>query len=484
MDQRYFKRYHSLLSEDKKNSLVLLNGDLTELILHNREYSIRCHSQTEAGREELEKRLSKARQTFFNQEHLINWLCKIKEDAKLETDKIAIRFAATMGQKEDRIDFEKVGWLAGIYDAADTYLNEIMAATRLPFNKAHHQTLDRLEQLDALYIKNDYLLPGYYQIQKDKRIKKHDFEINNLNTYWEDYLSLKDKHQVSEDFGDKSFLLHQYHIEFVWQLIKTRPREEVKAMLDYHYYKYAGSANDFLHHIEYRILPMVEDFAKTDALLYRQLVAEWLREKKFLLSKQDEDFLRKSVVAACAAFLNSLPVHKPLQDENKYNTVIRDLLQQGIRSKGWFVNDQSLGEFTDSESTAHRAGIAARDLLIVDEKQQLFSALECFRLRYVPRSTETHNAVSLHLSKIFRNEITGISPLFMIIYCEAESFAKTWKKYLEYVAAFDFERYALLELKNNVVVEPSRANLKLAISVHAREESSVHLHHLFINMQP
>ena len=483
MKQQFFRKSQSLLDPDGKENFVFLNTALMEIVLKNTLIEKRFISQIQQGRDELEKRLTKARITFFSKEDMANWLSKIKEDAKLETDKIAIKFESTFGRYENNIDFERAGFLTGLYDAADNYLNEMTAAKPIHLNRAHYSIYDKLEKLDKLYLKNDNL-PGYYQIQKDKKIKKHVFELKNLDDFWQDYLSLKDKHQVTEDFGDKQFLLQQYHLEFAWQLIQIKPRADIKLMLDYHYHKYHGTPDDFLEHIEFRVLETIEGIANTERLVFRQLIVEWLREKKQLLSEADEQFLLESIVAACTSFLNSLAVHRPLQDENKYNTVIRDLLQQGVRMKGWFVNDQSMGGFTDSTSMAFRAGIASRDLILVNEKQQTFSIIEFFRLTYVPKSGETYSVLSSHLNKIFRNEITGISPLFMIIYSETSSFAKTWEKYLAYVEKFDFGNYPLVEVKKDLDIKPERINLKLAISLHKREEGEISLHHLFINMLP
>jgi hypothetical protein len=484
MERKFFRRTsnNSLIDEKSKRSLTIINISIGKLVIENDLFRQRCLSQVEEGKQRFENDLEKARKTFFSKEDMANWLCKMQEDVETETDLIYIQFEAKLGGDPNKIDFEKVGYLAGIYSEAETYLKILTASEPVCRNKARFEVYDKLEKLDSDYLRIDNL-PGYYQIHKAKLIKKHEFEIKSLDEYWQDYLSLKEKHNVAEGFGDKKYLLYMYHREFSMELHKIRPRGDIKLMLDYHYIKFKGVPTDFLNNIEYRILPILEEYAVSDYIVYRQLILEWVKEKNEIMSFEDQNFLIEAIEDCCATFINSLAIHRSLNDENKYNTIIKDLLQKVIGSKRWTASDQTLGGFTDSSSLASSAGIAERDLIIYNEKQQIVSAAEFFRLNHVPANIDADSIPKSHLLKIFRNEVTGISPLFMIVYCETKSFNETWEKYLSFIQKIDFGTYPLINLQSGLSTV-NRANIKKAISEHNRESMVIQLYHIFINMYP
>lgn len=473
----------SLLKKESDNSIRIISSLLSPYIMESNDFANRCISMVSKGKAELRKKLEDARKVIFTREDLTNWFHKIKEDAVTETDMIFIEYEASIGMDVDDINFEKAGFLAGIYQEAERYLNLMIAIEPLDKNKAHYSVLDRLEKLDEEYVNKDNI-PGYYSVQTDSKIYKHKYEIKNLDDYWRDYLSLKDKHQVTEGFGNTKYLLSQFHSEFKWKLIKIRPREDIKEFLDYHLKKYAGEPIDFLNHIEFRIMPNIDGFAGSDYLIYQILMKEWLKEKRSYINKKEQDFLFESIVSVASTFLDNVFEYKKSSDENKYNLLIRDFLNHSIKHKGWCVKDQSMGGTTDSDSQANSAGISSRDLIVLNEKGHHISAIECIRLKSVPTDVENDSDIKSHLKKIFRNEPIGISPLFIIGYCETKSFSKTWNKYLEYISKIDFENYQNIECERDIKTNPLMANLKVAKVKHIRETNVIEVYHLFINMNP
>lgn len=473
----------SLFEKKSGSSMKVINNLLLNFIMDNNDYFKRCLTEVENGKAELRKQLDDARKVIFNKGDLVNWFYKIKEDAKAETDMIFIRYQATIGMDEKKIDFERAGFLAGIYDEAERYLTLMVAIEPLDKNKPHYSILDRLEDLDETFIKTDNI-PGYYSIQKDKKIVKQKFEIENLDDYWTEYLSLKDKHEVTEGFGDIRYLLSQYHFEFRWELIKIRPREEIKNFLNFHLKKYSGDPMDFINHIEFRVMPHLDGVAGSDYPIYQSLFKDWLREKRHKLNQAGAEYLLESVASVSASFVDNVILYREFKDENKYNTLICGFLNQRFSSKGWTSKDQSLGGSSNSESTAHRAGIAFRDFIIADEKNHHISAIESFRLKYVPTQNEGDSDITEHLIKIFRNEPLGLSPLFILVYCETKSFSKTWEKYLNYIDKIDFSNYKLIQVEKNVELSPNMANIKIAKASHIRETSEINVYHVFINMYP
>jgi hypothetical protein len=473
----------SLLAEESEYSIRIISSLFSKYLSDDRDFFNRSLSKVAEGKTELRKKLDDARKVIFKKEDLINWLHKIKEDAVDETHMIFIEYEATFGMEASKINFERAGLLAGIYQEAERYLNLMIAIEPLEQDKAHYSILDRLDQLDEDFVNKDNI-PGYYAVQKDVKIHKHKYEIKNLDDFWKEYLSLSERHHVIEGFGNIKYLLSQFHTEFKWDMTRIRPREDIKEFLDYHLKKYQGEPIDFLNHIEFRVMPDMAGMAGSDYLIYKLIIKEWLKGKRYELNHEEQNFLFDSVVDALTTFLDNVFEHRKISDENKYNIIIRDLLSHSIRHKSWSVKDQSMGGTTDSHSTANRAGISSRDLIILNEKEHHISAIECLRLKFVPTEDDSDSEIKRHLKKIFRNEPIGISPLFIIVYCETKSFSITWEKYLDYISSIDFENYQNIECTRNLEISPARANLRAARVKHIRETKEIEVFHLFINMNP
>lgn len=472
----------SLLEEQSSGSIRILNSELFNL-LDNKEYRKRCLDEVPKGRDKMRSMLEEARKTIlFNRDDLVLWLNKMKQDAKGETDYIFNEYhAIVIG--EAKIDFERVGLLAGIYDQAESFLSALVAIEPLDRYKPHYTILDRLEKLDDFYIKTD-TIPGFYSIQGDKRIVKQAFEIKNLDDYWNEYLSLKDKHKVGDGFGNKKYLLRQYHSEFSWELIKIKPREEINYFLDFHLKNYEGDSVDFLNHIEYRIVPHLDGVARSDYPIYQILIKDWLKKKRNTLNCAGEAYLLDAVASVSATFLNNVAEYRKMSDENKYNIQITSFLNERFSARSWTAKDQSMGGSTNSESTANKAGVAFRDIVICDQGNHTISSIECFRLKSVPLEPENDVVISDHLTKIFANEPVGVSPLFIIIYCETKSFSETWNKYLKYIERIDFSEHRISKVDSDVLNNSSRANVKIAKVCHVREINEINVYHIFINMFP
>lgn len=473
----------SLLEEKSTNSIRILSQELDHF-LDNKDYRKRCLGEVEKGRVRLRAMLEEARKTvLFNKEDVILWLSKIKLDAAAETELIFIKHRANLFADDHQIDFERIGLLAGTFDEAERFLFTILAIEPLDIHKPHYQILDRLEQLDELYIKTDNI-PGYYSVQVDEKVAKHVYEVKNLNDYWRDYLSLKDKHKVTSSFGDTRYLLNQYHFEFRWELIKIRPREEINYFLDFHLKKYKGESIDFLNHVEYRVMPELPGVAHSDYPIYQLLIKDWLKAKRNLLNKAGETYLLEAVASVCATFLNNVSEYRKMSDENKYNIQISGFLNERFSAKNWTAKDQSMGGTTQSDSKMKRAGVAFRDIVISNETNNHVSSIECFRIKSVPNEIENDVIIKDHLTKIFVNEPIGVSPLFIIVYCETKSFTRTWDKYLGYIEKIDFSEYLISQIDKTIPQSPARANIKIAKVTHARETNEINVYHVFVNMFP
>jgi hypothetical protein len=475
--------FYSLIENDDSTGLPIIGTYAHEISMAENIVLQRAWGQLPAGKAELQKKLTDARKVIFNRAEMINWLYKIKEDAKTETDNIFLKAKATF-INTDKIDYERIGLMAGIYKEADRMMT-IMAATEpQDQNKAHHTIIDRLEELDKQVLQRDEI-PGYYQVQHQPKIKKHEFEMNNLDESWAEQLRFADTGKVTENFGNRTYLLNNYHNEFTYRLTQIRPLSKIKDFLDYQLKGFKiGDQIDFLNHIQFRIVPDLDHFVRSDYPVYRQVIDEWLKEKHGDLSATDEYFLINSLVMALESFLEDILENRKRNDENKFNMVIRQALNHRLNERKWSVGDQRLGGLTDSNSQKSRAGVAFRDLIISNDTGRNIMAIECFRLKANPAPGNEKHEIAQHVKKIFRNEPVGISPLGIVIYCETKNFGESWEKYLSYIENLEFQRYHLVEIKKEVSDFGVRSNVKIAKALHSRELNTINVYHLMINLYP
>jgi len=486
MRERKFLRngtFHSIIREEEDKGFPVFSWGGEIFADGESRYFNRCLSKFEEGKTSFRKKLIDARKIIFSREEMVNWLYKIKEEAEEEYNLVFVEARASF-KDDDEIDYERVGLMGGIYHEANRFLNMMASIELREKDRPHYIIHDRLNELDQIVLRKDEI-PGYYRVFNDDRVKKHPYEIKNLDDYWQKTLSHKENYNVGSDFGDPRYLLNDYHIEFTRALTKIAPIAEVAGFLDYHLkYFQVGSPVDFLNHLQYRIIPMLANWAGADYLMYRQVIEEWLKEKYFGLSNEDERFLVDALIDVLTGFLEDIFENLKRNDENKYNVVIKQGLTHRLRSKNWHVADQSLGGLTDSSSLSSRAGIAFRDLIISNSEGRPISAFECLRLRNTPTQSKPNTVIDQHVKKIFRNEPIGISPLFIIIYCETKTFADTWNNYLDRVSEVDFEQYHLINLEREFNEQGEYANIKLAKALHNRELNTVTVYHVMINMHP
>lgn len=275
---------------------------------------------------------------------------------------------------------------------------------------------------------------------------------------------------------------------FISFLERFDPLYKCTGFIEYHMYFYEGSNEDFIKHIKYQIIPLIrarkdKSDNKVDYNNLESIVSDWVQENSNLNSSEKEGVL-DDIIGVSLSFLDSIVLYKAFKDENKYNTVITGLINQRLSNRSWTAKDQTLGGCSSSESIANRAGLAFRDIIICDNTNKHITAIECFRLYSIPKKQTIDSAINSHLTKIFANEPLGLSPLFIIVYCETKSFIKSWKKYLIYYSNIDFGTYGQKGIKDISEQKIQIANLKIGRSVHNREGVEVVVYHLFINMYP
>ncbi|HEX8576728.1 MAG TPA: hypothetical protein VF677_10595 [Flavobacterium sp.] len=473
----------SLLEEKSKYSMRSIIP-LRHINIIDREiFFNRVYENLQKGRNELQTMLDEVRKVTFTKIDLMNWFYKIKDDAVNEVEHIFIKFEATFGGEIKDINFERIGFLSGIFEEADKMLSIMIAIEPLDENKPHYSILDILEKVDNQF-KDENIIPGYYNIQEHPKIKIRKYQLKNLDNDWAEYIEkYKNSEYISDDFGNINTLIGWYHTNFAWDIYKTKPREEIKSFLDFHYKSFSLDKNIFLLHIGFRVLQNIENFARTDHKIYSQLINEWIKGKREKLSEAEKLYIVESVKSVCLTFLDNVYEYGKSKNENRYNILLRDFLKQRISSKKWSIKDQSMGGTTLSKDEENK-GISFRDLIITDENSEHLSAIECFRIKSVPKKTDSDSVISEHLIKIFKNEPIGLNPLFIIVYCESANYEKTWEKYTQYISQIDFGKYQQLQIDKLEESQFTRANLKMIKVNHYRSTSEISVYHLFINMNP
>ncbi|WBX72946.1 hypothetical protein PG913_08530 [Tenacibaculum pacificus] len=473
----------SLLEEKSEYSFTNILP-LEHINIIDREiYFNRIYENQKKGKIELQKMLDEVRKVTFSKDELIHWFYKVKDDAVNEAHHIMIRHGASLGADDNDIDFERIGLLTGIYEEAEKFLSIMIAIEPLDTKSPHYSILDELEQIDKEFIESDNI-PGFYNVQSHPKYKLRKFQIKNLHSDWDSELDkYKDSEHISEEFGNIERLLDRYHSDFTWTMYKIKPRGDIKSFLEFHCNSFKKDKYLFVNQIEFRILPQLENFTRTDHKLYEKLIYEWINEKREKLSNEEKDFLLNSIISVCLTFLDNVFEYKKAQSENKYNILLRDFLKHRINNRKWSIKDQSMGGTTDPKIESNTSGIAFRDLIIENEDGNHLSAIECLRIKSIPKNESSDTIINEHLVKIFRNEPIGISPLFVISYCETKSFENTWNKYLNYITQIDFGQYQHLSLETEIGLE-EYSNLKVAKMNHYRSLKNIEVYHLFINMNP
>ena len=276
---------------------------------------------------------------------------------------------------------------------------------------------------------------------------------------------------------------------FISFLERFDPLYKCTGFIDYHMQLYEGKRDDYIKHIKHQIIPLIRkrksQFDKEiDYDNLESIVVDWVKERSSINVQTTSEELLTALIAVCLSFMDNVPLYREFKDENKYNTVITGLINQRLSNKSWTAKDQSLGGSSVSESNANRAGLAFRDIIITDNINNNISAIECFRLYSIPKKQTINSSINSHLTKIFVNEPLGISPIFVIVYCETKSFAGTWSKYLAYYRDIDFGKYKSKSIQDVSSQQYEIANLKTAKAIHNREGTEITVYHLFINMYP
>jgi Leucine-rich repeat (LRR) protein len=162
-----------------------------------------------------------------------------------------------------------------------------------------------------------------------------------------------------------------------------------------------------------------------------------------------------------------------IKKEDDHNDNIADFL----RDKGYMVTDQTRSGISKKDS-----GVV--DFIIRDKEGTPLSILEALRVK---SSGMKNKLISDHVIRILRKYDTVGHPVaFLIIYAESQNFIRLWKNYITYLENLNNnEEYKdadcpVMSINESTISD--KADIKIGVSKHKREEKEVTLYHLFVNM--
>lgn len=173
----------------------------------------------------------------------------------------------------------------------------------------------------------------------------------------------------------------------------------------------------------------------------------------------------RELILACSILQGLVKSIQP--DENSRNSILTTLLE----SRGIIVKDQTRWGRSPTGISSGEL-----DLKIQDQRGMPIAICEAFILKSLNK-----NYIDIHLSKLFGYDPNGLRQNFIIIYSEASNFTELWKKYFLYVQKIDFQ-HPLLSIQDVSDKLSEFAEIKIAIAIHQRNDNTVKIYHIFMNM--
>ena len=181
------------------------------------------------------------------------------------------------------------------------------------------------------------------------------------------------------------------------------------------------------------------------------------------LSEPSPIKFRDALIGACVKLQGNRIFRDSSEDDR--NTYIADLLDAG----GYPTKDQTRWSTSYAGKSSGEV-----DIFVHKKDGSVFTIIEALNLDSTKKSY-----ISLHLTKIFKYDTTGLKQNFILVYSSAQKFSQLWKRYIDYLPEIDFlyPYVSFTEIKDYAFTD-----IKLGKSKHIRHEEEVDLFHVFINM--
>jgi len=205
---------------------------------------------------------------------------------------------------------------------------------------------------------------------------------------------------------------------------------------------------------------------KTEVVV--QLLAP-VPEIKRLDAGFDANHFLKDLLDAAVRMCERKKVHEV---ENLHNTNICDWL----RTQGFNTYDQTLSGISNKT-------YGELDIMIRENNGTPINIVEGLRAK---SCSQNDTNISSHIDKLLHKyDTAGHEVNYIIVYAEAERFSEFWKNYINYMKALNsnkgftgkYQLYSFIDTKIS-----KKADIKVGLATHEREEQLVEVYHLVIDM--
>lgn len=159
--------------------------------------------------------------------------------------------------------------------------------------------------------------------------------------------------------------------------------------------------------------------------------------------------------------------NKPDEENSRNSFISHELSVAGMR-----VKDQTLWGVS---STGKKQG--ELDIKIEKNPWETEAIIEAFNYKGLDRNT-----IDKHLIKLFTYDPSGGPYNIILVYVERPDFLKSWKDYFHHLSKVDFGEYSLIGQPEEK--KSGYSDIKLARTLHRRNDSKTEVYHFFINLYP
>jgi hypothetical protein len=182
------------------------------------------------------------------------------------------------------------------------------------------------------------------------------------------------------------------------------------------------------------------------------------------LMKPSIQELVSKLVSACIKLQGTLSYRSASEDDR--NSYISNLLE----AYGYYCKDQTKW---GKSATGKLPGEI--DILILDLKKFPIAIVEALNL-----DSLQSDYLILHLDKLFNYDSAGHALNFILVYSTVKKFGDFWDKYKTFVSNHNY-KYSLLRFDEIEGYEYT--NLRIAQTIHSREQKEVILYHIMVDLQ-
>lgn len=340
-----------------------------------------------------------------------------------------------------------------------------------PFQISFYKILFSISKLDKLlhstwldYRENFSKLHYYYREIKNDELKtrlsesllKEEFSKYCIASFFDPYLLVSPAYEIAKidarleevnvDSDEYTFLNYLKEIESCSDLKKKIDIKEIQQKLSQLF------PQRDLASVE-PLLSSVTSISDTTILL----------QVFNILTEPSVDFFLDCCIYACIDLQSNKLYTRATEDER--NTFVTNILT----AKGWVVKDQT------RRGKSHQGRSAGElDIFVTLQNGQPFAVIEALNL-----DSLKVDYLDLHLDKILGYDTAGLDQNLILVYASAKGFDSLWEKYYSHITKkIDYPHQLLQCTKRDLPF----SEVRLAQTIHIRQNRETILFHLMINM--